>query len=224
MAYIRDEKETVKITDSVLSAATKLFIENGYERTTVSDIAKLSGVPQTKIFYIMKTKEDILVALTENFLNVVTSISDSASKKLTDNGLFVYAANEVLQIYMAEMNENMRNFYLAGYSMQKTADIALRRRTDMMYDIFGKFAPYLEKKDFYENEIASMGIMRAYMTVPCDMYFTKTAKAEKLVNMLFNVYRIDEKTIAEAVDFIKQIDFESLAEEVIKTLFKEFDI
>ena len=94
-------------------------MEKGYERTTVQDIAKLSGVPKTKIFYEMKSKEDILCALVTKFLNGVTAASDAVSTKLTDDKVFIYVADEVLQIYMADMSEDMRNLYLAGYSLQK---------------------------------------------------------------------------------------------------------
>lgn len=224
MANIRDTKETLEINRRVLVAATKLFIEKGYERASVTDIAKLSGVPQTKIFYVMKTKEDILTALVTKFLDGVTSASDSVSKKLTENKLFIYAANEVLQIYMAEMNEDMRNLYLSGYSLQKTGEVVLMRRTEMMYSVFGEYLPHYEKKDFYETEIASMGILRSYMMVPCDMYFTKAAKAELLITMLLRIYELDREMIKETIEFIKQIDFAAVAEKVIADLFKELDI
>lgn len=224
MANIRNAAETAEIYKRVLTVATELFMEKGYERTTVQDIAKLSGIPKTKIFYEMKSKEDILCALVTKFLDGVTEASNSVSTKLTDNKILVYIANEVLQIYMAEMNEDMRNLYLAGYSLQKTSEAVLIRRTDIMYAVFAEMFPQLEKKDFYETEIASMGIMRAYMTVPCDMYFTIEAKANRLVAMLLRIYKADDAIINEAIEFIGQIDFESVAKKAVEDVFSELAI
>ena len=224
MANIRSEAETKKIYKDVLTAATALFIKKGFERTTISDIAKMSGVPKSKILYEMKSKEDILSMLVTKFLDGVAEVSDSASKKLTDDKLLIFMASEVLQIYMAEMNEDMRNLYLSGYSMPKTSEAVLRRRTDMLYENFGDMFPNFAVKDFYELEIASIGIMRGYMTVPCDMYFTIEAKTERLITTMLRIYEVDEETIQKTQEFIKKIDFEALALKAVEDVFKELPI
>ena len=224
MANIRSEAETKRLYKDVLTAATALFIKKGFERTTISDIAKMSGVPKSKILYEMKSKEDILSMLVTKFLDGVAEVSDSASKKLTDDKLLIFMASEVLQIYMAEMNEDMRNLYLSGYSMPKTSEAVLRRRTDMLYENFGDMFPNFAVKDFYELEIASIGIMRGYMTVPCDMYFTLEAKTERLITTMLRIYEVDEETIQKTQEFIKKIDFEILALKAVEDVFKELPI
>ncbi|MBQ4266900.1 MAG: TetR/AcrR family transcriptional regulator [Clostridia bacterium] len=224
MANIRSETATAELHRKILTAATALFVQKGFERTTFNDIAKLSGVPKSKILYVMNSKEEILGLLVTRFLDGVTSASDKVAKKLTDDKVLILIANEVLQLYMAEMNEDMRNLYLSGYSMPKTSEEVLKRRTEMMYEAFRLSFPEQELKDFYETEIASMGIMRAYMTVPCDMYFTIEAKAKRLVTMLLRIYKAEEKIITEALEFIEKIDFEAVAEKAVRSVFDELEI
>ena len=201
-----------------------MFMQKGFEKTTLMDIAKLSGVSKRVIIYEMNSKEEILGHLVTRFLDGVTSASDAVSKKLTDDKVLICVANEVLQIYMAEMNEDMRNLYLAGYSMPKTSEAVLKRRTDMMYEFFGEIFPDFGLKDFYETEIASMGIMRAYMTIPCDMYFTIETKAKRLVTMLLRIYRAEDEKITETIEFIEKIDFEAVAKKAVQSFFDELDI
>ena len=224
MANVRSEEESRELHRMILTAATALFMQKGFERTTIMDIAKMSGVPKTKILYEMNSKEEILVHLVTKFLGGVTEASDAVSTKLTDDKVLIFIANEVLQIYMAEMNEDMRNLYLAGYSMPKTSEEVLKLRTNMMYEAFSETFPTFEIKDFYETEIASMGIMRAYMTIPCDMYFTIEAKAKRLVTMLLRIYRAEEEKINEAISFIGKIDFEAVAKKAVQSVFNELDI
>ena len=224
LANVRGEEETKELHKKILTAATALFIQKGFERTTFTDIAKLSEVPKSKILYEFSSKEELLGLLVTRFLDGVTSVSDAASKKLTDDTALIFVANEVLQLYMAEMNEDMRNLYLAGYSMPKTSEEVLKRRTEMMYDAFRLSFPEQELKDFYEIEIASMGIMRAYMTVPCDMYFTVEAKARRLVTMLLRIYKAEDEKINEAIEFIEKIDFEAVAEKAVRSVFNELSI
>lgn len=125
---------------------------------------------------------------------------------------------------MAEMNEDMRNLYLAAYSMPKTSEEVLRRRADIFYKEFGSVFPDFELKDFYELEIASMGIMRAYMSVPCDMYFTLETKTDRLITTMLNIYELDRKVIEETKEFMKKIDFEAAAHKTVESVFEELDI
>lgn len=224
MSNIRSETESRELYRQILTAATAMFMQKGYEKTSITDIAKMSGVPKSKILYEMKSKEDILGMLVAKFLDGVTEAANSVSKKLTDDEVLIFMANEVLQIYMAEMNEDMRNLYLSAYSMPKTSETVLRRRTDLLYEKFGYMFPTFAVKDFYELEIASVGIMRAYMTVKCDMYFTIEAKVERLITTMLRIYEIDNDVIDEVQEFIKKIDFESLAKKAVHDAFKELNI
>ena len=224
MAYIRDAVETAEIHKKVLTAATALFIQKGFEKTTIMDISKLSEVPKSKILYEMNSKEQILVHLVAEFLDGVTEASDAVSTKLTDDKLLIFMANEVLQIYMAEMSEDMRNLYLAAYSMPKTSEAVLRRRSEMLFDKFGYMFPTFALKDYYELEIATMGIMRAYMSVPCDIYFTIEAKVDRLISTMLKIYDVDKQTIDEVKEFIKKIDFESVSKNTVDAVFEEFSI
>lgn len=221
LANIRSEEETRAIHHNVLMASTALFMEKGFEKTTIADIAKMSGVPKSKILYEMKSKEDILSHLVTKLLAGVTRASDAVSTALTDDRIFIFMANEVLQIYMAEMNEDMRNLYLAGYSMPKTSEAVLRRRADILYENFGDVFPDFALKDFYELEIATIGIMRAYMSVPCDMYFSLETKTDRLLTTMLKIYDVDVVKIEETKAFVRQIDFEALARDVVDDVLLE---
>ena len=224
MANIRSKEESRILYSKILTAATVLFVQKGYEKTTLMDISKLSGVPKAKILYEMNNKEGILGLLVAKFLDGVAEASDAVSKKLTDDKLMIFMANEVLQIYMAEMNEDMRNLYLSAYSMPKTSEEVLRRRAELYYKEFGEDFPDLELKDFYELEIASMGIMRAYMSVPCSMYFTLEAKTDRLISTMLKIYDIDDERIEGTKEFMKKIDFEAVSEKAIEDVFEELGI
>ena len=224
MANIRSDAETKELHRKILTAATALFVQKGYEKTSLTDIAKLSGVSKRIIIYEMNSKEEILVHLVAKFLDGITEASDAVSTKLTDDKLLIFMANEVLQIYMAEMNEDMRNLYLAAYSMPKTSEAVLRRRSEILFDKFGYLFPSFALKDYYELEIATMGIMRAYMSVHCDMYFTLEAKTDRLLSTMLKIYDVEKQTIDEVKEFIKKIDFESVSKNTVGAVFEEFSI
>ncbi len=224
MANIRNAERTAEIRKKVLMAATQLFIEKGYENTTVRDISKLAGVPTNTIFYEMKTKEDILCALLNYFLDGVFGLANSYSKKYTDDEMLQYVVYVCLQLYMAETSEDMRNLYLNAYSLPKVSEAIRLRLTKEMQHILSSQLPELEPKDYYEIEIASSGIMRGYISVPCDVYFTAQIKSKRCIEMMMLIYRFKEEKIQRAIEFVDKFDFKTIANEAIKLVFEELAV
>lgn len=63
MARSKHPEETVNL---ILDVAFRLFIEKGYESTSIQDIIdNLGGLSKGAIYHHFKSKEDILVAVTD---------------------------------------------------------------------------------------------------------------------------------------------------------------
>ena len=86
MARNRHPEETVNL---ILDVAFRLFMEKGYEHTSVQDIINnLGGLSKGAIYHHFKSKEDILVAVTERMtaesnqmLAVIRDRSDLSGKE-----------------------------------------------------------------------------------------------------------------------------------------------
>jgi AcrR family transcriptional regulator len=58
---LRERKRRVTL-DRIAETGLKLFVENGYEATTLDAIAAASGISRRTFFYYLKSKEDVLLA------------------------------------------------------------------------------------------------------------------------------------------------------------------
>src|ERR1700744_2750065 len=58
---LRERKRRVTL-DRIAETGLKLFIENGYEATTLDAIAAASGISRRTFFYYLKSKEEVLLA------------------------------------------------------------------------------------------------------------------------------------------------------------------
>jgi len=67
------------LPESILDAATRLFIERGLDGTSMYDIATELGVTRTAVYYYFKNKEAMLAALTDN----VTRVAGKMAAELT---------------------------------------------------------------------------------------------------------------------------------------------
>ena len=92
--------------------------------------------------------------------------------------------------------------------------------THKLEDIFKEHLPELSTKDFYCLEVASGGIMRSFMTVPCDMFFDMEMKVKFFLQSTFRVYKVSEEKIDEAIKFVSQFDYKTIAEEVIGNMLQ----
>jgi AcrR family transcriptional regulator len=64
--------------EHIQQAALDLFTEQGYERTSLREIAERLGVTKAALYYHFKTKEDILTALFEEWIKPVHEVIEWA--------------------------------------------------------------------------------------------------------------------------------------------------
>lgn len=211
------KKEVTK--SLVLHSASKLFIERGYSNTRIKDIAEDARVSYNDVFRLFGDKDTILSALIGLVLECQFETSERVLFNKTNKKLFIYAFETVLQLYIAESLEHIREMYMVSYSLPHSLQIVHKTITLKLEEVFKELLPNFETKDFYELEIASAGIMRGYISVPCDMYFTMDRKVKRFIESNFRIYKVDENTIIEVLEFLKQFDFKTIANEVLNNLF-----
>lgn len=219
MANIGPSKRYEAVKSKVLHAAAKLFLEKGYANSTVKDISAEAGVNIGSLIHVFGNKETIMSELVSYVLECQFETTTKLLEGKTDDKILFYAAETILQLYMAESSEHIRELYSVAYSLPHSAEVVYRTITGKLEEIFKEHLPQLETKDFYEYEIASGGIMRGFMTVPCDMYFTMERKVKRFLETTFLVYRVSDEKIQETIDFVSQFDFETIAQNTIDNMF-----
>ena len=212
----RKKEETRSL---ILHSAAKLFIEQGYLNTRIKDIANDANVSYNDVFRLFEEKDNILSELVGLVLEFQFEKSVEITKKYTNDKLYIYAFETVLQLHVAESFEHIREMYLVSYSLPNATKVVYKTITNKLEDIFKDRLPNLETKDFYELEIAVAGIMRGYLSVPCDMYFTMDRKVKIFLETVFKIYDVSKDEIKEILKFIEQFDFKKYANEILSSLF-----
>ena len=77
---MKNAERTETRKNEILDAAERLFIEKGYEDTTISDILSVSGVAKGSLYYHYKSKEDVLDGIirrmTEQLVAAAKAVAD----------------------------------------------------------------------------------------------------------------------------------------------------
>jgi AcrR family transcriptional regulator len=90
------EQHKQQTRSAILEAAMRLFTEKGYERTSITDLAREAGIGKGTIYSYFRTKSEIFLAFCEEQLEAVrTAIvqTELSSMSLLDRLIAVYAAD-----------------------------------------------------------------------------------------------------------------------------------
>lgn len=218
MAEAPARKKTELMRARVLHAATELFLAQGYTDTSLREIAAAADMNIGSLMHLFNSKEKLLAELVEHVLEGQFQAADKLVTGHADDKLLIWAAETTLQLYLAESSEHIRDLYITAYSLPSTSEIIQRTIAKKMMHHFAELHPDFDEKDFYEIEIASSGIIRGFMSVPCDIYFTMERKVSRFLEVVFLVYRAPDEKIAEALEFVKRFDFEAAAREAVQTM------
>lgn len=198
----------------VLRAAVALFLEKGYAKTTTGEIARAAGIGQSSFFHVFPSKEALLLELVRRMFGGQFDLAQQHSGQ--EDPVFLYAVETSLQLHIAELTEPLRELYVVGYSLPSTAAYIYRSTASRLQAIFSPYLPDAQPKDFYEMEIASASIMRGYMTVPCDLYFTMDAKITRFLDCALKLYDVPPEKRRAVTAAVLQMDLHAMAAGIIR--------
>ena len=202
----------------ILTVCVKLFLEQGYKKTTVAEIVQTANVSNSSFQNIFRAKDGVLTELVE----FMFSNQFGAAKKVAGTQLppvYVYAVETAIQMTLTELNENLRDIYIEAYSHEEALEYIFRETAKELYQIFGPYQPQLTEQDFYALEIGSAGIMRGYMARPCDDVLTLEKKLVCFLSMSLRAYKVPEDEIHRVLAFMTELDIRAVAQQVMHQLF-----
>ncbi|MCD7739214.1 MAG: TetR/AcrR family transcriptional regulator [Lachnospiraceae bacterium] len=203
----------------IVNAAAESFLEKGFTNTTIRHIITKLGINAGTFTAYFRTKEDVLYELVNLVLEQQFAVSEKLVAGRTDDKILLYAVETVLQLYIVEMNENLRDVYYNAYSLPKTSALIQQRVTGKVETIFRDELPQLKSKDFYLLEIATGGIMRGFMIVPCNIWFSMDVKVGAFLKNTLRLFYVSDEKIEETLAFVKTIDFRQAAQETVDGIF-----
>ena len=198
----------------VLRGAVTLFLEKGYTKTTTGEIAKAAGIGQSSFFHVFPSKEALLLELVQRMFAGQFDLAGQHSG--AEDPVFLYAVETALQLHIAELTEPLRELYVMGYTLPSTSAFIYRSTAARLQKIFGEYLPDAQPKDFYEMEIASGSIMRGFMSIPCDVYFTMEAKISRFLDCSLKLYDVPKEKRAVITAAVLQMDLHTMASGIIQ--------
>lgn len=168
--------------EAVIRAAAQAFAENGYNRTSLADVAEMLGVTKPTIYYYAKSKEDLLAA-------VLTRARDMTLVELPFDPHA--PAVDVLRAFMRVYAQVIMTPYGRCFAAMTAGDL---REAEFLHIREGKALVDQKLCDLLEAAVADGSI------APCNIHFTAFAIAGALNGIATWYYaegELDPSSIAE---------------------------
>lgn len=211
------QRKGVERRNKMLHVAIQLFLKNGYEKTTTAAIAQGAGMAPSSFFAAFESKEALLLILAKAMFS---RQFESASQfgGASEDPVLLYSIETALQLCIAEQSKPLREIYVAAYSLPTTSEYIYDSMARRLQRIFSGYMPDAALKDFYEMDIASAGIMRAYMAKPCDMYFTIESKLARFLQNSLTLYSVPKEVQVRILDSVLKMDLQAYAAQIIQRM------
>ena len=159
-------KDGAKTRKKILSVCVRLFLQQGYKETTVTQIVREAGITRGSYQNQFPTKDAVLMELVKTMFS---SQFDMARSIAGDDlpPVYTYAVETSIQLALTELNENLRELYIESYKHPDTAEYIYLQTTSELKNIFAPYLPDHSESDFYDMEIGTSG--------PCAATWQKNA-------------------------------------------------
>lgn len=205
----------------MLRAAVTQFLQKGYEGATTADIARDAGMSPASFFRAYPSKEAMLLEFVKWIFVGQYDLAQKISE--SDDPMLVCAVEGALELHTAELSEQLRELYVAAYSLPTTSLYIYRVMSERLYQVFSQFQPEAKAKDFYEMEIASASMIRGYMAVPSDMYFTVEDKIRRFLDCALKLYNVEKESREQIIAATMALDLHAIAEDIVRSTVKKVE-
>lgn len=211
-------KDGAKTRKKILSVCVRLFLQQGYKETTVTQIVREAGITRGSYQNQFPTKDAVLMELVKTMFS---SQFDMARSIAGDDlpPVYTYAVETSIQLALTELNETLRELYIESYTHPDTAEYIYLQTTSELKNIFAPYLPDHSESDFYDMEIGTSGLMRSYMAKRCDIHFPLQRKLECFLTAAMRVYRVPEEDQEKVLAFIAVLDIEAVASKIVQKVF-----
>ena len=199
----------------VLRCAVALFLERGYQETTLDQIAERIDRTKGAVLRAYPDKESILYALVTHMFRVQFSTARSLLGEKADP-LLVYCVETAMQLHICELGEPLRDLYTSAYTLPTTSDFIYRSTARELRLIFGKYLPNAAESDFYELDLVSGGVMRGLMARKCDMYFTIEKKITLFLQCALKIYDVPAQERETVIPQVLAMDLGAMARSTVE--------
>ena len=146
----------------VVEVSQKLFLENGYSKTTIKDITEKAGITTGSLYHFFGDKEEILRHITKDMFDAAAAMADEIGGG-TGRPWLRFALEIGMQFYFVLAHKPVAELYLTAHQSGNIGRLILQSAQSRNQAIFQTVLPHLTSDDYFVMSLAVKGIVHSFV-------------------------------------------------------------
>ena len=151
-----------EVRNKIINISRRLFLEQGYENTTVRQVLKKSRLSTGSLYHFFKNKEEILLYSLKDALLEISSLTDSMAVRYKEPALR-YALGIAIGISEIFKYKHLFNFYDAIYKNESAENFMISLKVTRMKKLLNDMNLHFTANEIHSRVLAIHGATRTLM-------------------------------------------------------------
>lgn len=203
----------------IIKAASELFFENGFSKTTSTEVCRKADISTGNLTFYFPTKEHILAVL----VKMMIDFQWKEMEEQTDEGkssLLAYCLELSTLAAIGEEFPEMQDFIAAAYSHPMTLDLIRANDTEKIKKVFGEYTENWSDEKYIAVEAIISGI--EYGTIMRTEHSAALEqRIEGALDTVMSLFSISEDLRKSKISKVLAMDYRSIGRKVYEE-FKQY--
>ena len=195
-----------EVRKNIIKISRRLFLEQGYENTTVRQVLKKAHLSTGSLYHLFKNKEEILLCSLKDALLEISSLTDSIAVKHNEPVLR-YALGIAVGISEIFNYKRLFNFYNAIYKNESAENFMISLKVARMKNLLNDLNLHFTDNEIHSRILAIHGATRAIMLALINKQLSAHLNDiySLIIRIALSEFNIPEKKINEIIKLTTKI-------------------
>ena len=217
MAYVHKHKLSTRL--KIVQLAARLFIEEGYNKTSAGKIGKLLNLSTGNITFYFPSKDHLLAVIIEELFDFQNMMMEHAAEE-GKSSLLAYCLELCSIASICAEDEVARSFYTAAYTAPITLDHIRTNDVEKTKSVFERFRPDWSDEEWLATENIVSGIEYSIITTT-EEHTPLALHIEKSLDSILMIYGVPSELRRIKLDKVLSMDYRAVGRRILGE-FKEY--
>lgn len=198
---------------AIIQAATELFFEKGFSKTTAAAVCEKARVGTGNLTSYFPTKEHILDVLVKMMIDFQWQRMEEASDE-GKSSLLAYCLELTMMAAISEESPEMQDFYISTYTHPMTLDHIRVNDLEKVKRVFGAYCKDWSDERFFEAECIVSGI--EYATLMTTAHSTPLPlRIEGALNAIMLLFGVPAEQRKRKIEKVLAMDYLAIGKQLL---------
>ena len=217
MSHIHKKRPNTRL--QIIQLAAKLFIDEGYQNTSIAKLAKILDLSPGNITFYFKSKEHMLAVLVDEQIDFQRLMMEQAANEGTSS-LLAYCLELAAMASICEEDAAAKEYFTSAYTSSLTLKLIRKSDTEKTKAVFSIYCPDWTQEQWAATENIVSGIeyatiMTKETEIPLPM------QIERALNSIMLLYEVPEDLRRSKIQKVLSMDYRALGRKILAD-FKQY--